>query len=750
MQADGVDYAMIGRVFLGLAPFLRTRLYGSAAALEPMFRELIGETIDVLVLFTKGTIESKIPGEINPRQSFLWSTPTGLIKPYDDFAQIAHELQVDVEGSKTIESIYSALRQNGSKFIPYSDMNLAKTVHLFVPPVQLAAQARVFLEIVQPYLEMYRNSTIHALNDLIRIRDSDLTDIVAEMVPSTAGTIRAILKRLSDRPRFGRHEATAWEFEVDTWHLRSEPAPTKKQKMETIELLANGTNRKLIGSGKVLAVDLGHCHTVVIPFSRLRDELMFRSTSAGGTQSVLKPVAPQRNLRSGDWAIVMRFPEPPHANVVHALIQYRQFYFDTFRPQLLEHIYQTIYDRASQVQSQYTVGSSTECMPDLWAALRELCAEVLPAIYQTLEVSGDVSVYRAAGHMLETIFTYDEPGARRREDVDCRFLSLRKGQRGIAAATFIEPEDNYVYCRDVDRLFRKDARMAEPIPAYIKLREGTRSEYCCKLRFKATPIGVINFESARTNGFGEAIQREISLIVRALEHYIREFLDAQDSHWLAITAAAYHNLHELRQQAMAGKWGSHSDRDRLLSAISAFDSTLDKGEGPLSELEEHFNQCLDAQLRHVPSFEREQMRSEAKSRTRFSLARRGSSSPKAIDRLRLELLKRITTNLMSNFDIAGNSDQYDSFKVSHAARPYECIRFCQEQEGGFPPAWIDSIGFAPLRDDIDGERAHHGLFLCGAIARSLGGFLWAGNLIDPDIGPQSVLEIVVPLYEKHS
>lgn len=750
MHQGAVDSedAMVGRVFRTMAPFLRTRLYGSATALEPMFSELLGRTVDVLVLFTKGNIESRSPGEVNPRQSFLWSGATTRIKLFDEFRQIALELQISAEGSKTVESIYRALAKGPGPFRPYAEMDLTKTAHLFVQDGPLSTEARVFLDVVQPYLEMYRNSTIYALNDLVRTREDDLAGIVAAMTPSTAGTIRALLRHLGERQRFGRHEATAWEFEVDAWHLRSEPAPAPQQRDEIVDLLNQAGNRKLIGAGKALAAGMGTGHAVVIPFSRLRDELMFRHAPTGGSHGVLKPMAPQRNLRSGDWAIVLRFAEAPHANVVHALIQYRNYYFDTFRPQLLKHVYQTIYERASRVQSMYTVGSSTRSMPNLWVALTELCKDVLPAIYQALEVSGGVSIYRPADRTLETIFSWNEPGARRRSDVDCQFLSLHKGQRGVAATTFLEPDVGHLYCDDVERLVRSTQAQGRPA-GYIRLREATRSEYCCKLHFKSTPIGVINFESVRASGFGEPVQREIALVVRALEHYVREFLDAQDSHWLAITAAAYHNLHELRQQAQAGKWGDPQDRARLLSAISAFDSTLDEGEGPLSELEDHFHYCVEAQLRHVLPAEREQMRSEAQSRTSFSLTRRRGAQSSPVDRLRLELLKRITTNLMSNFDIAGKADRYDSFKVSHAARPHECIRFWQEQEGGFPPTWVGSVGFAPLRDDLDGERVHHGLFLCGAIARSLGGFLWAGNRVDPEVGPQSVVEIVIPLTEEH-
>lgn len=731
------DLAAVGRVFLEMVPFLRTRLYGSAVALTPMFRALLGGEVDALVLFAKPV------GEINPRQSFRWNSQTLSIETFEEFTHVANELGISMTGSKTAKDIYAAVNVLKGRYVPLTELRPERTVHIFVSDSNLSSVAWVFFDVVRPYLEMFRTSTIHALNDLYRTREDDLKDIVEKMTPSTAGTVFALLKYLSDQSRFGQLEATAWEFEQDAWNLRSAPEVAGHGSADIQSLLDQEDSKKLLGGGKTLAVDLGAQHAVVIPFACLRDELLFQKPITDDQIAMIKPVARSRRLRSGDWAIALLYHEPPHANVVHSLVHYRQFYFDTFRPQLLKHVHQIIYDRASGVQAQYALGRMVDDMPDFWRALTDLCREVLPTIYQALDVSGGVSVYRASDHRLEALFSWDEPGARRRTDMDCSRLSLQKGQRGVAATTFLEPKLTFMYCRDVENL----ERVGNAETSYIKLRNSTRSEYCHKLNYKATPIGVINFESARVNGFSEANQREIKAIVAALEHYLREFLAAQDSHWLAITAAAYHNLHELRQQAKSGTWGNDRDRARLLDAISAFDSTLDEGEGQMTELEDHFHSCLDLQLHYVPSMVREQVRQEAESRTYVELAGRGKPTMRKVSRLRLELLKRITTNLMSNFDIAGESGEFDSFFVAHGTRPYDGIRFWQQQAGSFPESWVARVGFAPLRDELDEQRAHHGLFLCGAIARSLGGFLWADNRRDDNVGHQSVIEIVVPTNE---
>lgn len=739
----GSNHATVGRIFLNLAPYLRTRLYGSAKALEPMFQSFLSGSTDVLVLFTKGTVGAKSPVEINPRQSFRWNALTSSIESFEDFADVARTLNINVlqTNPKTVETIYQEVAKVNGPFVPFHEVSLDRTTHLFISTETLTEEDEVFLEVLQPYLEMFRTSTIHALNDLYRTRDDDLVDIVAEMTPSTAGMIKALLDHVGKHARFGRPDPSAWEYEGEKWNLR---LTSKLELTPEIEKVLNDpANGKLLGLGQTLAVDIGASHALVVPFMHLRDELMFDPLAKQRNKAVLRPIAKARAVHSGDWVIVLSFNEAPHANIVHALIHYRQVYFDTYRPQLLRHVHHTIYERAVQVQTQYLIGNWKEGGKDLWAALGELCEEVLPTIYQALEVSGGVSIYNAPDYVLDTIFSWDEPGAKRVSNTNGGRLSLQRGHRGIAATTFLETEGDHYYCRDVTRTQPKGA----PKPVYTKLRENTRSEYCVKLKFKNTPIGIINFESPHLHGFSDAIRREISVVVRALEHYIREFLDAQDSHWLAITASAYHNLHELRQQAEHGKWGSKADQDRLLAAIAAFDDAIDEGKGTLGELEDHFHHCLDSQLKHAHPSHRSQLETQAEARTKFSLTRKDRHALAEVHKLRLELLKRITTNLMSNFDIAGKSDRFDSFKVSHAARPYECIRFAQEQQGGFPSEWVTKIGFAPLRGGVDADHTHHGLFLCGAIARSLGGFLWAGNREVEGIGVQSVVEIVVPLDE---
>lgn len=739
----GSNHATVGRIFLNLAPYLRTRLYGSAKALEPMFRSFLSGSTDVVVLFTKGTVGSKSPVEVNPRQSFRWNGVTSSIESFEDFAHVAETLKIDVLESnpKTVETIYREVDKAAGPYVPLIALSLDRTVHLFISAGTLSAEDEVFLEVLQPYLEMFRTSTIHALNDLYRTRDDDLVAIVGDMTPSTAGMIQALLQHVGKHARFGRPDPSAWEFDGNTWNLRMRVE--SESTAEIFRVLSEDANKKLLGLGQALAVDLRTSHALVVPFMHLRDELMFNSDGMQGNKALLKPIAKARSIHSGDWAIVLAFNEPPHANIVHALIHYRQVYFDTYRPQLLRHIHHTIYERATQIQTQYLIGNWKGGAPDLWTALRKLCDEVLPTIFQALEVSGGVSVYNAADYVLDTIFSWDEPGAKRLPNANRTRLSLQRGHRGIAATTFLDTDSDHFYCKDVSRTQPRGA----PKPVYLKVRESTRSEYCIKLKFKNTPIGIINFESPHLNGFSDATQREISVVVRALEHYIREFLDAQDSHWLAITASAYHNLHELRQQAEHGKWGTKADQDRLLAAIAAFDDAIDEGFGDLAELEDHFHECLDSQLKHAFPSQRTQLQTEAEARTKFSLNRRNRHSPVEVHRLRLELLKRITTNLMSNFDIAGKSDRFDSFKVSYAARPYQCIRFAQEQQGGFPSEWVTNVGFAPLRGGTDADHTHHGLFLCGAIARSLGGFLWAGNRQVEGIGVQSVVEVVVPLDE---
>src|SRR5262249_32980329 len=158
-------------------------------------------------------------------------------------------------------------------------------------------------------------------------------------------------------------------------------------------VLTEPANGMLIGQGKTVALQFGDTHALAVPFSKFRDEVIFKKQDATGTLvGELGSTQSTRSVRNGDWVIVLAFSRAPHPNVVPTLIQYRQYYFDTYRPLLLKHVLRLIYERASQLQSAFTLGAPLKGVPDLWAALAQLCEDVLPTIFQALEVSGGVAV----------------------------------------------------------------------------------------------------------------------------------------------------------------------------------------------------------------------------------------------------------------------------------------------------------------------------------------------------------------------
>jgi hypothetical protein len=82
------DHALVGRIFLGVAPLLRTRVFRSPDEPEPRFQAMLGTPTDALVLFTKGSVSSAAPGQISPRQSFRYDARSRSVQSFDQFVQI--------------------------------------------------------------------------------------------------------------------------------------------------------------------------------------------------------------------------------------------------------------------------------------------------------------------------------------------------------------------------------------------------------------------------------------------------------------------------------------------------------------------------------------------------------------------------------------------------------------------------------------------------------------------------------------
>jgi hypothetical protein len=121
----------------------------------------------------------------------------------------------------------------------------------------------------------------------------------------------------------------------------------------------------------------------------------------------------------------------------------------------------------------------------------------------------------------------------------------------------------------------------------------------------------------------------------------------------------------------------------------------------------------------------------------------GAEANRALATTRFELLSRIVRNLSSNFFRDGIQSPQGLLAIQLIHRPFLGIRLEQHQPTVLSTEWIRDAGYRPIAGADASERNHHGLFLCGAIARFLGGYAWAGNREGRNA--RSIVSIVVPL-----
>lgn len=642
---------------------------------------------------------------------------------------------------RNLDSIQDAISASNFKYHRYNDGHHERTVNVFLAAFPTTVEVDAFLRVLTPYLELFRTSTTHSHNDIYSTRADELADFSTRMNPSAVETARSLLEWISYQVRFARPGWCVGEYRRNEWAAPFSSSPAASR--IALELLENAETGQLLGAGKCTLVKRDDQWILAIPFYRLRDDLSFerdKHSSALFHASVTRN-SKARRLHGGECAAVLLFDTPPHANVLHTIVQYRQYYFESYLPALIHHAKQIIYDRATALHSVSRLPNAE--MSDLWQSLGALCSDMLPLLFQALDATGDLSIYRVEQFALQPLFSWEPRSATDGTHIlQARSISLRGGERGLVATTFLDSRRISAVCNDIPSAIQ-NAGAGNTKFAYVAWRGETQSEYCRKIYFKSTPIGVLNVESKRLNAFTGRVIAQIDSFADAVEHYIREHLSATDSLWLSITAGSYHNLHELRQSA--DKWAAGPYKTSVQEAITAFDRAEDKGDAYLDELGDFLLKTLDDRVLQTPAATQKSFRRDANARCKFTVNRSTSLS-----RVRVELLKRIGKNLLTNLQISSDEEDRASFRVMDATRPYEGVRYLQEHSTAFPEKWLPQIGFAPLAGQTKQDRMHHGLFLCGAIARSLGGFLWAGNVIDPVLGlrsARSVVEVTVPLVE---
>lgn len=703
-----------------VARYLRPRLFVSPIELHSLFDEMPPGSGDLILLFTKsGGADSR--RKVNPRQSFVWREATRAIEPFADIAGIYRVLGIVMprHHPRDEHNLQHLVRGAQCAWMHCPLKGLPKSTIVFVRrDTGDAAALEDALLAILPYLEIYRGQSLHSFNDTFQTRHSELLRFVPKMSASPQITARRLLEHAKSHPRFGIHRYVLLERTADgSWHTIQS---TDEDTQEVAEAALRSSETEILATGKVLGVSSHGGTSIYIPFNRTHPRIEFDRVCAEVEFSACAFQPPPVTLHPGDLVLALFYEGQPRQAVVHSLLYFRQYYYDTYYPALLSHLAEELSKRTREIHYRLNKAPRDERPADPWGPFKETCEAIFPTLGTALSVSVALRTYEIGKNSLQLLYQWPKEASERPAVV-----SMRRGERDIEAITFVE-ERPTLYEE------RKDVSGA------------MLSRFCSKLRFRQVPIGTVCFQSTRRSGIIEQDRKLLLSFVNGLQDYLREFLAVQDADWLSLTAAAYHNLHELRQVASVA---DTTPSRVVLDAISSFDRATEAEPGTLLELQEFFNAELDALVNAVPAFSRASFRETIGRRCLFNvlIARQIGSQP--ISRTRIELVKRIFKNLIQDFDLYRPADDREVFSIGVVRRPYTAVRFRQVQNRPFDESWFGSLGFRPLQGDEAEHRLHHGLFLCSAIARFLGGFAWIGNQDIEALGKRSVVEIVLPLRE---
>ena len=728
---------------------LQSRLYFSPLELQDLLHAHLRGLGDLVCLFIRsGAADARDRG-INPRQSFVWRDASETVEPFNKVVDVYRALGLEppqTGNARDIRLIRTLVARAGGAFRSLSMAGMPETIALFSRHATASAAAlRASSSPLLAYLEQYRAQSLHSLNDTYMTRHAELLRFVPQMSASTAVTAQRMLAHFASHRRFGGHayallERTASDSSAHEagWHVVKS---TDEQAGVTAERLLAQADVEFIASRKVLGVLRDGEHTLFIPFTRVDRSFSFRLVDEREYEAVTTQHVPSA-VHVGDLVLCLLHRGVPRHGVVHSILYFRQYYFETYKPALLEHLRDVLNKRTASIQDELHNTPREDRPSDPWAALKATCGEVFPTLGTLLGVSLTIRIYDVGREALKRVHTWDLPQDKRLASLEeTEYLSVRKGERGINAATYLDKEPS-IYVEDISRIATpKHGRLHAP---YCRHRAATQSEYCHKLMFRNVPVGTINFESPRINGIPRRIQTFLAPFIKGFENYVREFINVQDAAWLALTAATYDNLHELRQSAETKDFVPSPE---VLAAISAFDKAGESAPGQLTELQAFFTRQLENNILAVPVFARASFAEAAAHRCKFSVLGFEELNHRAISRMRIELIKVIFRNMLGDFNIYSEDDDKEIFTIHTVEKPVRAVQFRQVRVMPFDETWEGALGFRPITTSRPNDRLHHGIFLCSAIARYLGGYAWLGNETVEELGTRSVMRILVPLFE---
>jgi len=778
-QAESEDW--LAAFYAGLSGRLRAQLFISPVELEPLLQLAPRPSSDAVVLFVANKRDERsgyIARDVVSSQSFVWWGATRQVAPFRSIDEVLEcllerRLDSDIQNAQQrrihdLRVLHDFLERPESRLRGLWPITPERSVFVYVRRNPDEGDTRSdgltaqFFKVLAPYLDLYRASTVQTLNDTYKVRGEELGHLVGEMTSSPLETARLCIERVICHARFGAPQCWLYEYRSvpptgHAWQrVHGDDGPDGAAHAE---LLNRTEARRVFIANKVFGeiLDSGQ-HVLLMPFrapdveylpSAFEGELpeVGLDSHADDTtppvrrSSVRYRISAQRTgserLVPGDLVIAIVSRKPPHPNLLHTMASFRQLYFGVVLPRIKQAARNAV-DESSKNLSRLHRDELDPARPDLWQSFARICEKALPTFSEALRISIGINIYDVGNASLKRIFYVDHPGASRdRTRTDMESLSLLGKQPGVVASTFLQR----VTPRSRDYQVVDDVRN---YAGYIRHRVTTASEYCCKLWFRSTPIGTINFESDCRHRFTVPIRRELDELRNSLEQYIERFLSRQDARWLSISATSYHHLHELRG-ASEGWPADYGDRVR--EAIASFDAPPMNGIATVGHLQDYLSGLLDEYLENTPGPGRQAARQQLARHCNFNvIGDDGAHKNLTMAMARFELLTRIVKNLSSNFFRDGMVSPRSLFAINLIHRPFVGIRLEQYQAGTQSAEWLRDAGYRPLIEPGTTDRTHHGLFLCGAIARFLDGFAWAGNREGDNA--RSVVSIVVPLQSQ--
>jgi hypothetical protein len=753
MEIILTDEAMLRlQIYESLRTYVKGRLFISPNELHGLFDSCPLEVGSAYFVFTKSGGDTPYD-EINPRQSFRWSADKKYIERFENLDSLYKSLGISAEARgpmRSTKNFRAAIEKAEIGYCFIDRSHIPSPVSVLIS--QKASNHRrleIFFEILMPYLESYRKGTLHCLNDTYRTRDDELESFASSMSPSAAETAKRLLDSFSKHPRFGINGFSLLKYTnehkwIALYSRGSDLAAAALNALGTADDSSDSSRNPedfdVIRSRKMLGLVVGDTRIVLIPFVRIHPPLGFRPVpTINGFEIEPTYDTGQSRLTVGDLVVGLAYDGSPPQAVIHSLVYYRNYYFDVYFPALLARANEEIFNRIREIRDQIGKQTREDTASNPWEPFIDLCASVLPTVCSADNLSVVVSIYDVATHALIPAYHWSPIMSDPRGDLQgIGASSLRKGARGLAASVFFDGDKPFLLVDDVSKERRRSKHATDTDEPHGE----AGSQFLRRLHHRSAAIGMVTFTSPEVRGFNSQLQKRMNHFVHGLEDFLREFLATHDAKWLSITAGAYHNLHELREECF--HWSNEDHRQAVLNAIKAFDQAFEGSAGTLRELQDYFNEQLRRRILVCPASVRVQVEASARLRFRFHLADSDEIAQTVVSRTTIELVKRAFKNLVHDFPLTGSFDVPEIFMISIQKKPLLSIRLRQEQNRPFPKHYFSQLGYQPIHE---GDRLHHGIFLCSAIARYLGGFAWISNSEDTPYGIRSVIDLIIPVGE---